>query len=73
MQRFLMLNSASITENGSKSTIISRRKRKEIISQWLMIDDSFDTSKTDERNGSANYNGTILAGETWRPNPVQRS
>jgi hypothetical protein len=53
-----------ITQNVSKSTITSRRKRQEIISQWLMIDDSLDTSKTEERNGPAHYSGTILAGET---------
>jgi hypothetical protein len=46
-----MLNSASITQNGSKSTITSRRKRQEIISQWVMNDDSPDKSKTEERNG----------------------
>ena len=38
-----------------------------------MIDYSLDTSKTEERNGSADYSGRILAGETWQPNPVQRS
>jgi hypothetical protein len=37
-----------------------------------MIDDSPDRSKTEERYGSAHHSGTTLAGETWRPKPVQR-
>jgi hypothetical protein len=38
-----------------------------------MIDDSPDTSKTEEGNGSVHYSSTILAAELRRPNAAQRT